>query len=323
MKDNHPIVSVVMATYNGEKYIREQLDSIIAQTYPIYELIIQDDCSNDSTPSICKEYEAKYPFIRFYQNEHNLGFNLNFKTAAMRATGDLVALSDQDDIWFPKKIEKQVKAIGNYDICTSSYTRGKDIKSACIFKPQYSFEALLFNAFVGHTMMMHRFFCQNSDNWNPLLPYDWSLEINAALNNGICCVDEPLNWHRSHDEETGSLLKRKYIGGEKHVSYQPYLYGWKNYRSLQKDPVWNPLYSFLYSKTKGKTKYKRVHTMTSYMLSRSPLSLVWLCWSCMLHRDIIYPQKTIKGFMGIVRGFFYPFIFAYNNYQYKLVDFKI
>ena len=55
-------VSVVLCTYNGEKYIREQLESIVSQTYPIHELLIQDDCSTDATPLIIEEYKEKYPF---------------------------------------------------------------------------------------------------------------------------------------------------------------------------------------------------------------------------------------------------------------------
>ena len=62
-------VSIVICTYNGAKYIREQLDSIVNQTYPIFELIIQDDSSTDETISICREYAEKYSFIKPYINE--------------------------------------------------------------------------------------------------------------------------------------------------------------------------------------------------------------------------------------------------------------
>lgn len=92
-------VSVVLCTYNGEKYIREQLESIVSQTYPIHELLIQDDCSTDATPLIIEEYKEKYPFIRFYRNKNNLGFNRNFWKAFEKVTGDYIAISDQDDIW--------------------------------------------------------------------------------------------------------------------------------------------------------------------------------------------------------------------------------
>ena len=73
-----------------------------------------------------KEYAQKHPFIKLYVNEHNLGFNQNFKSVAMKATGDYVAISDQDDIWFPEKIEKQVQAIGDHDICCSPCLKGSE-----------------------------------------------------------------------------------------------------------------------------------------------------------------------------------------------------
>ena len=103
-------VSVVLCTYNGEKYIREQLESIVSQTYPIHELLIQDDCSTDATPLIIEEYKEKYPFIRFYRNKNNLGFNRNFWKAFEKVTGDYIAISDQDDIWVPNKV-KNVMAV--------------------------------------------------------------------------------------------------------------------------------------------------------------------------------------------------------------------
>ena len=104
-------VSVVMCTYNGEKYIREQIDSILNQTYPIYELIIQDDCSTDGTVSIINEYVNKFSNVQLYINEKNLGFNTNFESVAMKAHGDFVAISDQDDVWMPNKLISAIKKL--------------------------------------------------------------------------------------------------------------------------------------------------------------------------------------------------------------------
>lgn len=67
-----------MCTYNGAKYLEEQLDSIVNQSYPIYELIVQDDCSNDETVNILKRYKEKYSFVYIFENEINLGVNDNF-----------------------------------------------------------------------------------------------------------------------------------------------------------------------------------------------------------------------------------------------------
>ena len=69
-------ISVVMCTYNGARFIREQLDSILNQTYPIYELIIQDDCSTDETVEIVKEYTSRDKRIKLFINSTPLGFNI-------------------------------------------------------------------------------------------------------------------------------------------------------------------------------------------------------------------------------------------------------
>ena len=106
-------VSIVLCTYNGEKYLRSQLDSILSQTFPIHELIIQDDCSTDSTPDIIREYAQKETVIKAFFNNHNLGFKNNFSDAVLKATGDYVALSDQDDIWLPEHVETLVNIIGD------------------------------------------------------------------------------------------------------------------------------------------------------------------------------------------------------------------
>ena len=103
-------VSIVMCTYNGESFIREQLDSIMAQTYPVEEIIIQDDCSTDGTFEVVSEYASRYPHIRPIRNKTRKGVNGNFFDALGKASGDYIAIADQDDIWEPYKIERQMQA---------------------------------------------------------------------------------------------------------------------------------------------------------------------------------------------------------------------
>lgn len=99
-------ISIAMATYNGEKYLQEQLDSFLNQTRLPDELIISDDCSTDSTMQILQNFAKDTPFeVKIYQNEQNLGYARNFENALKQTSGDLIFLSDQDDIWFPNKIE--------------------------------------------------------------------------------------------------------------------------------------------------------------------------------------------------------------------------
>lgn len=196
---NKPTVSIILCTYNGARFIREQLDSIVAQTYPLLEVIIQDDGSTDDTVAICNEYAARFPYIKVRRNEHNLGFNLNFKSAAMRAQGDFVAISDQDDVWMADKIETLVAHIGDHDICFSTHLRGRTPEDSHTVSPQYSLEALLFGGFAGHTMLLRRDFIQTEEYWIDHIHYDWSLALCAQLHRGIVRVDRPLNWHRQHE----------------------------------------------------------------------------------------------------------------------------
>ena len=93
-------VSVVMCTYNGSRYLREQLDSLMSQTYPLHELIVQDDGSTDGTVAIAEEYRQRYPEanITVFRNSRQLGFNRNFFDACSKASGELIACCDQDDI---------------------------------------------------------------------------------------------------------------------------------------------------------------------------------------------------------------------------------
>lgn len=309
-------VSVVIATYNGEKYLREQLDSILSQTCPPEEIILQDDSSTDSTPAICREYESRHSNIYFYENETNLGFNRNFKSAALKATGYFVAFSDQDDIWFPTKIEKQVAAIGDHDICFTTHLRGAQQEGSRLVSPQYTFLSNLFQGFAGHTMLFRRDFIQKESNWTDYIIYDWALIINAHLGRGITRIDEPLNWHRSHEDSAASELHKKFYPHEKaSTHYEPLLHGPANYFGLQKKKNWKLFYQYIYDHT-GKKKFPLEHKVCKLLLDKGRwLSLIRLCFICLLHYKTVYPDKKRAN---RIRGFLYPFIFSYHNTSYDL-----
>ena len=90
-------IDILMATYNGEKYLREQIESILNQTYSNIRLIISDDCSKDKTREIIKEYEQKDNRIIAYFQENNLGYAKNFEFLLTKVENDFYMLSDQDD----------------------------------------------------------------------------------------------------------------------------------------------------------------------------------------------------------------------------------
>jgi glycosyltransferase involved in cell wall biosynthesis len=103
--ENESKISVAMATYNGHKYIKAQLDSIFSQTLLPDEIIVCDDCSTDNTVDILKEYKNKSR-LKYFVNDHNLGFVKNFEKAISLCKNKYIVISDQDDIWFEDKIER-------------------------------------------------------------------------------------------------------------------------------------------------------------------------------------------------------------------------
>jgi glycosyltransferase involved in cell wall biosynthesis len=108
-------ISIAMATYNGSHYLKAQLQSFIEQTRQPDEVIITDDCSTDHTEMIVRDFAKTAPFeVKFFRNQKNLGYCGNFNAALMKTTGDLVFLSDQDDVWFPKKIEHMLGLVDQH-----------------------------------------------------------------------------------------------------------------------------------------------------------------------------------------------------------------
>src|SRR5688500_9557164 len=107
-----PAISIAMATYSGAKEVTAKLGRLVGQTLPPTEMVICDDCSTDDTVARIKSFTEEHPhLIRFYQNSQRLGFVANFERAISFCCGDLIALSDQDDVWLPTKLEKIVMAL--------------------------------------------------------------------------------------------------------------------------------------------------------------------------------------------------------------------
>src|SRR5579863_3349067 len=106
-----PLVSVALCTYNGEKFLEKQLDSILSQDYYNMEIVVVDDCSKDSTWDILRHYARKIKRFRLYRNRRNIGDSRNFEKAIKLCKGELIALADQDDIWEKEKIRVLTNSI--------------------------------------------------------------------------------------------------------------------------------------------------------------------------------------------------------------------
>lgn len=114
MKNEEPLVSVLMTAYNREEYIAEAIESVLASTYTNFELIIVDDCSSDNTISIARSYETNNQRIRVYQNPKNLSQFGNRNKAASFAKGDFLKYVDSDDIIYPYTLQVMIDGMLQY-----------------------------------------------------------------------------------------------------------------------------------------------------------------------------------------------------------------
>jgi glycosyltransferase involved in cell wall biosynthesis len=99
-------LSVSMITYQGAAYLKAQMDSILDQSLPVHEIIVCDDGSTDGTRELLAAYAAIHPQIKLHFNEKNLGTVVNMQQCLRLSQGEIIFLSDQDDVWLPNKVEK-------------------------------------------------------------------------------------------------------------------------------------------------------------------------------------------------------------------------
>jgi glycosyltransferase involved in cell wall biosynthesis len=198
-------VSIVMCTCNGAKYLKEQLETIVNQTYPIYELIVQDDCSTDNTFEILREYSNVYSYISLHNNSTRIGVNKNFFSAMKRATGDYIAISDQDDIWEPDKIEKQMATIGNNWLSFHISKPFSENNAPAFFSdkiPNYGIERMIFQSYItGHTMLIKKeVLSMIPEESKEKFMYDWLLQVVVAAYDKISFCKQILVHQRRHYE---------------------------------------------------------------------------------------------------------------------------
>lgn len=219
-------VHILMATYNGESYLKEQIDSLIAQTYKNWCLTIYDDGSSDNTANIVAEYQAQHgeEKIRFYENHPaSGGAKQNFMKLIRENTGEYLMCCDQDDVWHPDKIEKSLKRMRRMevrygkDVPLLVYTelRVVDEKLSVIapaFHPymnlrtgnQLSYE-LIQNQVTGCTTMfnktMQTYMARVKDS-EQILMHDHVLALVALCFGAISFIKEPLIDYRQHGDNS-------------------------------------------------------------------------------------------------------------------------
>ena len=197
-----PSVSVVLCTYNGARYLAEQLDSVLAQTYAPCEVLVHDDGSTDGTDAVVARYAAIDSRVKWMRNDGPHGINGNFFTAMRRACGELIALCDQDDRWMPDKLALQVAALGDAWLCSGmSRPFSEDGYPVHWDRRRPNFHLLrvcYLGVLPGHTLLLRRELLRYlpCGERSPYL-YDWQLQMVAAAAGRIVYVDRVLvEWRR-------------------------------------------------------------------------------------------------------------------------------
>lgn len=214
---NPPLVSIALCTYNGERFLRPQLDSLLAQTHRPLEILVTDDNSTDSTWSILQEYAEKSELFKIEQNSQNLGYVKNFEKTLERCNGSYIGFCDQDDIWLPDKVSTQLTEIGDYSLVysTPAYI---DEQGDAISMPPFKVNrlsgrcplALLFHTCVtGHLALIQK------DVLKYALPFPAGIKAHdkwvpfvAAAMSGIKATDSVVSLYRIHSNNV-SRNKRK------------------------------------------------------------------------------------------------------------------
>ncbi len=209
------LVSVVMCTYNGEKFLRPQIDSVLSQSWANLELMIVDDASSDNSLTIIKEYGQKDSRVKYFVNEKNLGYNKNFEKAIGLANGNYIAPCDQDDIWEISKIEKMMNAWpeGSLFIYSLSGNFSENDFAARTAAPNVHYSAiddthkLVFNSPVhGHACMFKKELVARCLPFPADIFYDWWISMHAASTGIIGCIPQTLTWHRVHEKNSSRML---------------------------------------------------------------------------------------------------------------------
>ena len=306
-----------MCTYNGERYIREQLDSILAQTYPLYEIIIQDDGSTDGTWAIIEEYVEKHPkLIRGIRNEHNLGWNQNFYAAIMNATGDYIACCDQDDYWLPDKIERQMREIGNkmLHICSSYLWKNGELIPRVNHVTTLENMSLYF-AYCGHQFLLRNDIKRYISLGQEIdMSHDRFLSLVAQYLDSIVVSEALLvKWRRHETNTTGDLNIDSSTGVEK-IKYSASKLLLREGASPVIKRAGNKYYRLFKNmhQTDGRPEHsKDIMTMWKLLMQQTFFGYIrvgFLLWKMRKEIDVFGKQTNIKTVYSV---FTYPFRWWY------------
>lgn len=218
------MISVCMATFNGEQYVKEQLDSILPQLSEFDEVIVSDDNSTDKTVEVIKSYRDRR--IRLFEKQTFSSPVFNFENALKHANGDLIFLSDQDDIWAPNKVNLIKKYLENYDLVVSDAIIidefGNLIENS-FFKSNKSKQGLIRNvirnSYLGCAMAFNRKVLEKALPFPSDCPmHDWWLGLIGECYGDVFLIEDKLISYRKHSGNVSSTGERSKFSLRKKLS---------------------------------------------------------------------------------------------------------
>lgn len=246
------MIDIILGTFRGEKYIEQQIDSILNQSFKDYKIIIRDDLSDDGTKEILKKYQDKYPqTIRVISDnkKNSLGARNNFFELIKYVTSDYVMFCDQDDYWFENKIQstfdkmKQIEGrleknvpilIGSNLVVTDEKLNPLKKQFMKIDNKRFKLNNLLVeNQIAGCTMLFNKELIKyvNNIDINKMIMHDWTCILIAKLFGEVDYVEQPLMYYRQHISNVSGAtnkhsIKHAYNKIRENKNYNPYISLW-------------------------------------------------------------------------------------------------
>ena len=209
------LISIVLPVYNGAKYLRQSIDSVLSQTYQNWELLILDDCSTDDTPNIAKEYLQKDSRIRYYRNEQNLRLPRNLNKGFSLAQGDYLTWTSDDNRYRPTALERMYTALkqspnAQFSFASCRIIDGDDNEVEYIMVDQESHRRIVGQDTVGACFMYTRKAYEATGEYDPemILVEDFDYWQRIFMRFDTVAIEEILYDYRWHDGALTSTMRK-------------------------------------------------------------------------------------------------------------------
>ena len=209
---NQPLVSVVMNCYNGEKYLREAIDSVYAQTYQNWEIIFWDNKSQDRSAEIAKSYDSK---LHYFKGENTITLGAARNKALEKCNGDYITFLDVDDLWMSGKLEIQMQTMKNKPNSILYYSDGYNLYDEQKTKKKFSshpnvnfYDGAIFNKLIllnfinWQTVLINKSLANDDLYFNETLTFaeDYEILLRLSLLGDVTFSPEPLIYYRTHEK---------------------------------------------------------------------------------------------------------------------------